>query len=187
GGDDLVPELGMETHLNLLHALDMLSTANVWLAVAGIGFVTVLTSVLVIGRRINHVRQELAELGQLRRAAPRADGDPIPVFAPDGLSSPAAFEASPLTLHLQQIKRQQRVLLDELKKVQGASQAVAELSRHLAILERRQSQLLEALADVSTEVRQWKARLTTLGAEVAPLLESDAIADFVTHVDVSDA
>jgi predicted nuclease with TOPRIM domain len=171
----------MDTHLDLLHTLNALNTPDIWLIVAGIGFIVVLMSVLVIGRRLNHVWEELAELGQLQRATPRADSYQVPTFAPEGP------HASPLTLHLQQIKRQQLLVLDELKRAQGASQAVAELSRHLAIIERRQSQLLEALADVSTEVQQWKARLTTLGAEVAPLLESDAIADFVTHVDVSDA
>ncbi len=177
----------METHLDLLHTLAALNTPDMWLIVAGIGFIVVLMSVLVIGHRLNHVREELVELGQLQRAVPRTDSLQVPTFAPAGPVSDLPSQASPLPLHLQQIKRQQLLVLDELKRAQGASQAVAELSRHLAMVERRQSQVLEALADVSAEVKRWNARLTALAVEAAPLLESDAIADFVTHVGRTDA
>ena len=107
----------------------------------------------------------------------------MPAFvpAPPDPELPPA-EPSVLPLHLQQIKRQQLLVLDELRKAQSATQAVAELTRQLATVERRQAQLLEALALVSAEVQRWNARLTALGIEAAPLLESEAIADFVTHI-----
>jgi len=173
----------MEPRLDLLRALEALNSPDVWLIVAGIGVVAILASVLVIGRRVNHVWAELLELGQLQRGGSREEAYPMPAFVP----APAVPELPPaepsvLPLHLQQIKRQQLLVLDELRKAQSATQAVAELTRQLATVERRQSQLLEALAHVSAEVQRWNARLTTLGIEAAPLLESEAIADFVTHV-----
>src|SRR5262245_29238267 len=178
----------MELHLDLHRALEALNSPDVWLIVAGIGVVAILASVLVIGRRVNHVWAELLELGQLQRGGPREDAYPMPAFvpAPPVPELPPA-EPSLLPLHLQQIKRQQILMLDELKKAQSATQAVAELTRQLAMVERRQSQLLEALAHVSAEVQRWNARLTTLGIEAAPLLESEAIADFVMHIEEREA
>jgi len=173
----------MESHPDLLRALEALNSPDVWLIVAGIGVVAVLASVLVIGRRVNHVWEELLELGQRQRGGSREEAYPMPAFVPaPAVSELAPAEPSVLPLHLQQIKRQQLLVLDELRKAQSATQAVAELTRQLATVERRQSQLLEALAHVSAEVQRWNARLTTLGIEAAPLLESEAIADFVTHI-----
>ena len=173
----------MESHPDLLRALEALNSPDVWLIVAGIGVVAVLASVLVIGRRVNHVWEELLELGQRQRGGSREEAHPMPAFVPaPAVSELAPAEPSVLPLHLQQIKRQQLLVLDELRKAQSATQAVAELTRQLATVERRQSQLLEALAHVSAEVQRWNARLTTLGIEAAPLLESEAIADFVTHI-----
>ena len=178
----------MESHPDLLRALEALNSPDVWLIVAGIGVVAILASVLVIGRRVNHVWEELLEIGQLQRGGAREDGYRVAGFVP----APAVPELPPaepsvLPLHLQQIKRQQLLVLDELRKAQSATQAVAELTRQLATVERRQSQLLEALAHVSAEVQRWNARLTALGIEAAPLLESEAIADFVTHVGEREA
>jgi hypothetical protein len=96
------------------------------------------------------------------------------------------LQAAPLTLHLQQIKRQQLLMLNELKRTQGVSRVAAELSQHLAAVEHRQSQMLEALADVSATVQHWNARFSAIGAEITPLLQSDAIADFVTQVGRND-
>jgi len=179
----------MEFHLDLHRALEALNSPDVWLIMAGIGVVAILASVLVIGRRVNHVWEELLELGQLQRGGSREDAYPMPAFvpAPPVPELPPTEPPSLLPLHLQQIKRQQLLVLDELKKAQSATQAVAELARQLAMVERRQSQLLEALAHVSAEVQRWNARLTTLGIEAAPLLESEAIADFVTHVEEREA
>jgi hypothetical protein len=53
----------METHLDLLHALDTLNTSNMWKVVAGIGFIAVLLSVLVIVRRLNHLWEQVVEQG----------------------------------------------------------------------------------------------------------------------------
>lgn len=174
----------MDWHLNLLPALEAVNSPEIWLIVAGIGVVAILASVLVIGRRVNHVWEELLELGHLHRGGPREDAYPMPAFVPAAPvpESPSA-EPSVLPLHLQQIKRQQLLVLDELRKAQSATQAVAELTRQLATVERRQSQLLEALAHVSAEVQRWNARLTTLGIETAPLLESEAVADFVAYME----
>ena len=173
----------MESHLDLLRPLGALSSPDVWLIVAGIGVVAILASILVIGRRVNHVWRELLQLGQLQRGGSREDAYPMSAFvpAPSVPELPPA-EPSVLPLHLQQIKRQQLLVLEELRKAQSATQAVAELTRQLAAVERRQSQLLEALAQVSAEVQSWNAKLTALSLEAAPLLESEAIADFVTHV-----
>ncbi|HTO43199.1 MAG TPA: hypothetical protein VML56_03910 [Burkholderiales bacterium] len=178
----------MESHPDLLRALEALNSPDVWLIVAGIGVVAILASVLVIGRRVNHVWEELLELGQLHRGGAREDDYPVAAFVPaPAVSELPPAEPSVLPLHLQQIKRQQLLVLDELRKAQSATQAVAELTRQLATVERRQSQLLEALAHVSAEVQRWNARLTALGIEAAPLLESEAIADFVTHVEEREA
>jgi len=174
----------MESHLDLLRPLEALNSPEVWLIVAGIGVVAILTSMLVIGRRVNHVWEEVLELGQLRRSGQQEEAYPMPAFAPvPAVSEPPSAEPSVLPLHLQQIKRQQLLVLDELRKAQSATQAVAELTRQLATVERRQSQLLEALAHVSAEVQRWNARLTTLGIETAPLLESEAVADFVAYME----
>ena len=156
----------MESHPDLLRALEVLNSPDVWLIVAGIGVVAILASVLVIGRRVNHVWEELLEIGQLQRGGAREDGYRVAGFVP----APAVPELPPaepsvLPLHLQQIKRQQLLVLDELRKAQSATQAVAELTRQLATVELRQSQLLEALAHVSSEVQRWNARLTALGIE----------------------
>lgn len=173
----------MESHPDLLRALEALNSPDIWLIVAGIGVVAILASVLVIGRRVNHVWEELLELGQLRRSGSREEAYPMSSFVPAAaVSELPPAEPSVLPLHLQQIKRQQLLVLDELRKAQSATQAVVELTRQLATVERRQSQLLEALAHISTEVQRWNARLTTLGIEAAPLLESEAITDFVRHV-----
>jgi hypothetical protein len=173
----------MSTYIDLLNALN---TLDLLLVLMAIGFATVLMAIFLIGRRIKRVREEMIELRQ-RSSSWETDAHLVPVPSPAAPISSEPSEPPPLTLQLQQIKRQQGLVLDRLREAQGTSEVVAELSGQLARVERDQAQLLDAFEDVSGEVQEWTQRLTAIRAEVGALLESDAIADFVRDVGAREA
>jgi len=157
--------------------MDMLA----YLGVATLGVAAVIVAAIALGRRVDRLADDLA---QMRRLWASPSGIDSGQAAVEPLASTASepSQIAELKLHLWQIKRQQLVLLERVTKISSKLADLGSVPGSLEQIKREQGRAMEALVTISAELEEWIARFDGASSELTHLLESEPVVEFQNSI-----
>jgi hypothetical protein len=157
--------------------MDMLA----YLGVATLGVATVVVAAIALGRRVDRLADDLAQLRRVWASPPSIDSGRAAVEplapVPDEPS-----QIAELKLHLWQIKRQQVVLLERVSRISSTLAELGSIPGSLEQIKREQGRAMEALVTISAELEDWIARFDSASSELTHLLESEPVVEFQNSI-----
>lgn len=157
--------------------MDMLA----YLGAATLGVTAVIVAAVTLGRRVDRLADDLAQLRRLWASPPGIDSSQAPVEPL--VSAPSEpSQVAELKLHLWQIKRQQLVLLERITKISTTLADLGSVPGSLEQIKREQGRAMEALVTISAELEEWIARFDSASSELTHLLESEPVVEFQNNI-----
>jgi len=156
--------------------MDMLA----YLGVATLGVATVVVAAIALGRRVDRLADDLAQLRRVWASPPSIDsGATVEPLAP---VPDEASQITELKLQLWQIKRQQVVLLERVSRISSTLAELGSVPGSLEQIKREQGRAMEALVTISAELEDWIARFDSASSELTHLLESEPVVEFQNSI-----
>ena len=158
--------------------MDMLA----YLGAAMVSVAAVIIAAIGLGRRVDRLADDLAQIRRLYAAPPGMDGG-----RQAEVESPASAPSDPsqiadLKLHLWQIKRQQLILLERVAKISSTVAELGSVPGSLEQIKTEQGRLMEVLVTISAELEDWIARFDDASSELTHLLESEPVVEFQNSI-----
>lgn len=157
--------------------MDMLA----YLGAATVGVAAVIVAAIALGRRVDRLAEDLAQMRRLWVSQPDIDSGRVSIEPlASALSEPS--QIAELRLHLWQIKRQQLVLLERVTRISSTVADLGSVPGSLEQIKREQGRAMEALVTTSAELEDWIARFDTASSELTHLLESEPVVEFQNSI-----
>jgi hypothetical protein len=157
--------------------MDMLA----YLGAATFGLAAVIVAAVALGRRVDRLAEDLAQMRRLWASPPGFDGGRAAI-APIASAPSEPSQIAELKLHLWQIKRQQLILLERVTRISSALADLGNVPGSLEQIKREQGRAMEALVTISAELEDWIARFDTASSELTHLLESEPVVEFQNSI-----
>jgi len=162
--------------------MDMLA----YLGVATLGAATVVVAAIALGRRVDRLADDLAQMRRVWASPPSIDSgraavEPLAV-EPLATVPDEPSQITELKLHLWQIKRQQVVLLERVSRISSTLAELGSVPGSLEQIKREQGRAMEALVTISAELEDWIARFDSASSELTHLLESEPVVEFQNSI-----
>jgi len=157
--------------------MDMLA----YLGAATLGVAAVIVAAIALGRRVDRLADDLAQMRRLWASPPGIDSGRAAV-EPLASTPSEPSQIAELKLHLWQIKRQQLVLLERVTRISSTLAELGNIPGSLEQIKREQGRAMEALVTISAELEDWIARFDTASSELTHLLESEPVVEFQNSI-----
>ena len=157
--------------------MDMLA----YLGAATLGVAAVIVAAIALGRRVDRLADDLAQMRRLWGSPPSLDSGRAAAERPASAGDEAS-QIAELKLHLWQIKRQQLILLERITRISSALTDLGSVPGSLEQIKREQGRAMEALVTISAELEDWIARFDTASSELTHLLESEPVVEFQNSI-----
>jgi len=159
--------------------MDMLA----YLGAATLGVAVVIVAAIALGRRVDRLADDLAQMRRFWASPPGMDSGGAAVEPPASIAGEPS-QIAELKLHLWQIKRQQLILLERVTRISSTLSELGSVPGSLEQIKREQGRAMEALVTVSAELEDWVARFDTASSELTHLLESEPVVEFQKSIHV---